>query len=195
MRHQRIAFVDLLFHWPATGGSWTDLFNVALGLKRRGFIVKLFVPEFTDYFPRGSIEEDLPLDIERIPFNKYTFNFYHLPRAFKQRIENFSPDIVFLGDGYFLKPYLLNALSEWKVYLRFYSYELLCINNKFFYADREICTNTFLDDSDRCVKCRFGNTNLFKQFIKIILNYKVNEYPFSKVMFHFSQEYLSSMAF
>ena len=192
---KKIAFIDLLFHWPATGGSWNDFFNVALGLQKRGFKVKLFVPDFNSYFPRGQITEDFPLDIERIPFNKYSFNFFNMPREFLRRVKKFDPDFIFMGDGYFLKPYIIKALSKWPLLLRFYSYELICLNNKLFYADREVCKNSFFEDSKKCSKCRFQNANMFKQMIKIILDYKVDEYPFSKVMFHFSQEYIASMAF
>ncbi len=192
---KKIAFIDLLFHWPVSGGSWNDFYNVASMLHKRGYGVKLFVPDFPDYFPRGRILEDFPLEIERIPFSKYSFNFFNMPREFLRRVEEYNPDYVFMGDGYFLKPYLIKALSKWPLFLRFYSYELICFNNKLFFADREVCANTVFKDAGKCISCRFRNANMFKQLIKIILDYKVDEYPFSRVMFHFSQEYLSAMAF
>jgi len=192
---KKIAFVDLLFHWPAGGGSWNDLFQIASGMQERGFEVKLFVPDFDLYFPRGVIKSELPFEVCRIPFNKLTFNFVNVPRKFKKAIDKFKPDYVFFGDGYFLKPYVSKALKDYPQIFRFYSYEIICSNNKLFFADSEICSNNIFDDSVKCQKCRFGNISLLKEFAKIIINWKINAYPFSRIMFHFTQEYLFSVAF
>ena len=192
---KKIAFIDLLFHWPPTGGSWLDVNKVASGLKKRGFDVKLFVPYFDEYFPRGIIQEELSFPVEKIPFNRFTFNLLLLTRRMKKSVEEFKPDFIFLADGYFLKPYLSRAFSGYPKIYRFYAYELICLNNKLFRGDSENCNNNFLTNPEECIRCQFPGDSMFKVLLKVILNRHKNSHPFNKLRLHRSQEFLSSLAF
>src|SRR3990172_9858321 len=167
MLRKKIAFIDLLFHWPPTGGSWLDLNEVASGIQKRGFEVKLFVPSFDEYFPRGKIKGGLSFPVKRIPFNRFTFNFVSLTRRMKKFVDEFDPDFLFLSDGYFLKPYLSKAFQNYPKIFRFYSYELICLNNKLFFGDMENCENNFLLDPEKCIKCQFAGESLLKMLIKV----------------------------
>ncbi|OGL41231.1 MAG: hypothetical protein A3C43_03695 [Candidatus Schekmanbacteria bacterium RIFCSPHIGHO2_02_FULL_38_11] len=191
---KKIAFIDLLFHWPPTGGSWLDVKEIASGLKKRGFDVKLFVPLFNEYFPRGKIEGTLPFQVTTIPFNRFTFNPYFLTKRIKKEIDVFKPNFIFLSDGYFLKPYLSNALREYPKIFRFYAYELICLNNKLFF-DMENCENNFLANSGKCIKCQFPQDTPLKMLLKVILNHRKDEHPFNRIKLHRMQEFISSLAF
>ena len=191
---KKIAFIDLLFHWPPTGGSWLDFKEIASGLKKRGFDVRLFVPSFEEYFPRGKVESPLPFQITRIPFNRFSFNPFFLTRRMKKEVDEFKPDFLFLADGYFLKPYLSEAFNEYPKIFRFYAYELLCLNNKLFF-DMENCENNFLKDQDKCIRCQFPQDKPLKMLLKVILNHRINEHPFNRMKLHRIQEFISSLAF
>jgi len=192
---KKIAFIDLLFHWPPTGGSWLDMKEVASGLQKKGFDIKLFIPFFDEYFPRGRIENKLSLPIKRIPFNRFTFNFLSLTHRMKKSVEEFKADFVFLSDGYFLKPYLSRAFKNYPVIFRFYAYELICLNNKLFFGDRVNCKNNFLIAPEECIKCQFARDGMFKMLLKVIFNHHKNHHPFNKVRLHRMQEFISSLAF
>lgn len=191
-RGRRIAFVDLLFHWPPQGGSWVDLHALMTGLQQRDWEVKLFVPSWTDYFPRGEINTSLPFPVERIAFNRFTFNASLVRRRFQRAIRRWGPDMVFVGDGYSLKPHLVDALAgDYPTVCRFYAYEVLCINLHYWlYQQNSICDGGFLQDPARCQRCWFPRGALLKRSIKIALKWP-DTYP----SLHFSQEYIAALGF
>lgn len=189
---KKIAFVDLTFNWPPVGGCWVDLKEIMSRLPRYGYDVKLFVPDWQDYYPRGRVTEDLPFPVEKVPFNRFTFNVREVRKRFRRKIDEFGADLVFLGDGYFMKGALLPALRDLPVILRIYSYELLCINLHYYDYHRErICDGNFLTDPARCHKCWYPRRlSPLKHLMGILLGVK-DKHP----KLHFSQEYLGSLAF
>ena len=149
----KIVFIDLLFNWPPDGGARVDLKEIMTRLSSR-HEVTLLVPDFKDYFPRGSIHGEFPFRIVKIPFTRATFNAWHLPRAFKRAVEKLSPDHLFIGDGWYLKFPLAAALGKFNPILRFYAYEGLCIKHygtQFRYG--KICPKNYLNDTAACVLC------------------------------------------
>jgi len=191
-RMPRVAFVDLTFNWPPVGGCWVDLKEVISGLARRGFEVKLFVPVWTDYYPRGRIEGDLPFPVERIHFSRFTFNAYHLRKRFGKAVHDWKPDVVFLGDGYHLKPHLLDRFSkEYPVWCRFYAYDVNCLNLHYWlYGEGRICDGGFMSDPKRCHRCWHPGHSLLKRIGRIGLGLP-DRHPEQ----HFTHEYLASLAF
>ncbi len=188
----RIAFIDLTFNWPPVGGCWVDLMQICSRLQDRGFETKLFVPVWTDYYPRGHIEGDLPFPVEKIHFSRFTFNAYHLRKRFGQAVGEWTPDFVFLGDGYHLKPHLLDHFSK-KVptFSRFYAYDVNCLNLHYWlYDEGRVCDGGFLTDPARCHRCWHPGKSFYKRAAKIALGY-----PDQHPQLHFSQEYMSSLAF
>jgi glycosyltransferase involved in cell wall biosynthesis len=153
---KKIAVVDLLFNWPPDGGARLDVREVLLRLARFAE-VKLFVPDFRKFFSRGSIEGNLPFPVESLKFSEREFNIKGLSAAIKERVDNFKPDTVFITDGYFLKPYILNALREYRPVLRYYAYEPICIlkSGKYFRRGR-VCNGHFLEKSFPCLMCAFS---------------------------------------
>src|SRR3972149_8391367 len=159
----RIAFIDLVFRWPPTGGSSVDIKNIIVRLKNKGFDVKLFVPLFTDYYPRGIINGELPFPIEKIPFSRFSFNFSTATRRIVKAVEEYKPDYVFFGDGYYLKPHIVSSLSKnFSVIWRFYAYEILCIMYRLYCADENLCENNFLIDQERCLRCQLTKNDRYK---------------------------------
>jgi len=188
----RIAIVDLTFNWPPVGGCWVDLKEIADRLVRAGHEVRLFVPRFQDYYPRGRVESELAFDVSPIAFNRFTYNIYQVGRRFQKALRSYQPDVVYVGDGYFMKGALLPYLSEWPVVLRFYAYELICFNLHYYlYGENRICDGNFIEDPKRCHRCWYtGRTSLLKHALGIVAGVE-DRHP----ALHFSQEYLGSLAF
>ncbi len=153
----KIAIVDLLFNWPPDGGARTDVKEIATRLSK-DHEVCIFVPDFPRGFPRGQIRSRLDLNIRKIPFNRFTFNFLQVPYRFKKAIDRYKPDFVFIADGWHLKPYLVTALKKYKPILRFYAYEPLCIKQHgVLLKGNDTCRRDYLDGSMKdvlgCILC------------------------------------------
>src|SRR3989338_4066742 len=187
---KKIAFIDLMFRWPPSGGASLDIKEVASRLRKRGFDVKLFAPYFTEYLPRGVIEAKPSFPVETIPFNKFTFNFYHLPKKIKKQVDKFKPDFVYIADGYNLKPWVLSAFSGYNTFFRFYAYEILCITYNLINEKGENCNNSLFLDYRKCIRCKFQNNGVIKAFAKILMNKKTD--PFYLLL---SQEFIASLSF
>lgn len=158
---KKIVFVDLMFTWPPHGGACVDLKEVACRLTERGYKVDLIVPKFPGFFPRGDVDESmLPFKVHKIDFSSWTFNFLFLPRKIKERVDRLKPDYVYLGDSYFLKPYLIEALKKYRIIARFYSHELLCPNFYLLYRDNKKCDIHYLSHPVNCLKCALKGMSL-----------------------------------
>ncbi|MBN2326721.1 MAG: glycosyltransferase family 4 protein [Candidatus Omnitrophica bacterium] len=187
----RIAFIDLTFNWPPVGGCWIDAYHVIHGLKARGAEVCLFYPDFQTYYPRGAVSESLPFDSQKIPFNRFTFNFKTVIKRFRRAVQTFRPDLIFIMDGYFMKNHLLTAFGPERCFLRFYSYELHCINLHYYrYRENRICDQGYLKNPLECHRCWFRRMPAAIRALQIAAGLK-DKHP----VLHFSQEYLAGGAF
>jgi radical SAM superfamily enzyme YgiQ (UPF0313 family)/glycosyltransferase involved in cell wall biosynthesis len=150
----KIAIVDLFFTWPPRGGSNSDINAVGSQLVKHGFSVQMFVPFYTSPFTRGNIKIPTSFPIHQLQFNKNTFTPEIIARAFKNAIDMFEPDYVIVGDGWGLKPYIVSALKKYKVFLRFYAYENLCLmRHGAFLRDGAVCPYNFITHRERCLEC------------------------------------------
>ena len=150
----RIAFIDLMFHWPASGGSWIDLYEIMTRLQTRGYEVEIFCPQFQwGIVPRGSINHPLPFRVSRISFSKSSLNFYTAPRRFREEVKRFDPDVIFVGDAYTLKPYMGLIFPDYPVIQRFYGHELICPNYIGLLKDGKICDIHYLKTPLYCTQC------------------------------------------
>lgn len=192
MKFPRIAFIDLAFNWPPVGGCWVDLKEIMSRLMARGFEVCLFTPVWTDYYPRGDIREELPFPVHRIHFSRFTFNAWHLRQRFGKAVREWSPDLVFLGEGYHLKHHLLAHFApDFPVYVRFYAYDTQCLNLHYWlYDQHRVCDGGFLTDPARCHRCWHPGASFPKRLAKILLGY-----PDRHPQLHFTQEYAAALAF
>ncbi len=158
----KIAIVDLLFNWPPEGGARTDVKEVATRLAQK-HQVRLFVPDYDKYFPRGQVKGELNLEIERIPFNTWSFTRWNVNRRFLKALEAYSPDKVIVTDGWYFKPPLIRALKDFKPIVRYYAYEGLCLHRHgifYRYKYGRICEKDYLlgglKDFFVCSKCMLG---------------------------------------
>ncbi len=187
----RFAFVDLTFNWPPVGGCWIDTHHIIQRIQKRGAKVCLFVPDFQTYYPRGYIQTEMPYPVVTIPFNRFSYNFSTVMKRFGKRVEEFQPDLIFLSDGYQMKNHLMTALGAHRCILRFYAYELLCINLHYYrYHEDRICTEGFFHNPKECHRCWFRRMPAIGRGIQIAI-----DWPETHPKLHFSQEYLASLAF
>lgn len=187
----RIAFVDLTFNWPPVGGCWVDAHHVMCGLQKRGAAVQLFCPNFQEYYPRGDVREPMPYPVEPISFSRYTYNYSTVQKRFSKAVNNFKADCVFVMDGYHMKNHILSALGPERCFLRFYAYELMCINLHYYrYHENRICDMGFWEKPGECHTCWFRRMPAAGRAVQILLGMK-EQHP----KLHFSQEYLFSLAF
>ena len=150
----KILIVDLMFSWPPHGGACVDVKEVASRLLKRGFDVEMVVSYMPDMYPRGHVNDSsLPFKVHKIEFSPFTFNALFVPRALRKVIDKDKPDYVYLGDSYFLKPYIINAVKNYKVVARFYTYELLCPNYYLLYRDGRICEKNYFETPIDCIRC------------------------------------------
>lgn len=125
----RIACIDLLFQWPPDGGARVDLLHNLSHLAEK-HDVRLFVPEWDWQIRRGSIRDlDVPFSIDRVPFSFFTFHRYSLPVVLGRRIREFSPDVIIVGDGWQMKPFVVSGVRDIPCYFRFYAYETTCLRS------------------------------------------------------------------
>ena len=143
-----------MFSWPPHGGACVDMKEVASRLVKRGFDVEMVVSYMPDMYPRGHVNDSsLPFKVHKIEFSPFTFNALFVPRALRKVIDKVKPDYVYLGDSYFLKPYIINAVKNYKVVARFYTYELLCPNYYLLYRDGRICEKNYFETPIDCIRC------------------------------------------
>ena len=150
----KIAIVDLMFSWPPHGGGCTDLKETATGLKRLGYDVHLFAACCPWAWQRGAIDENLlDFPVHKVDFTYRTFNRFTLPKRFREEVDRFSPDIVFFGDSYFLKPFLIDAFADYATVARFYTYEIFCPRYYMLYRNNHICDTHYLETPLLCMRC------------------------------------------
>lgn len=150
----RIAVIDLTFHWPATGGSWIDLYEIMTRLQNRGYEIKMFTPRFQwGIVPRGEIKDSLPFPIQTIPFRRRHFNLYTAPRRFREEIKRYDPDVIYIADAYTLKPYMGLIFPDYPVVQRFFGHELLCPNYIGLLKNGKICDIHYLKTPLFCTRC------------------------------------------
>lgn len=150
----RLAFVDLLFSWPPNGGADVDLYQVALGLQRAGHDVRLFVVHEEGNWERGSFEPDgLAVPATRLDFAAGRLDAPEICARLRAVVDTWQPDVVFLCDGYFLKPLVALALAHHPLVLRYYAHEMACHRDILRYKEGAVCPNAYLRTPDVCRQC------------------------------------------
>ena len=162
---RKLAIVDQAFNWPPKGGSSVDTKEIAERLTRHGMDVRVFTPEIMRKGKARTYwssrlhqlnQEELNFQVEkiRIPLVKYQPGYYSA--LLKERIESFNPDDLIIGDSYFMKPHLVEALRNYEPILRFYTYEILCFNYNQGLPRRDVpqrCDTYSLDNWRGCHLC------------------------------------------
>ena len=150
----RVAFVDLFFSWPPHGGADVDLYNVALCLHKMGYEVHVFVAACEDSWERGTVDPaKLPFPATRLDFTPRQVNRIEMPRRLRAAVDAWKPDVVFLCDGFFLKPYVSEALKHYPTVLRYYAYELVCPRDSRLFLNEAACPMNYLRTPETCRPC------------------------------------------
>jgi len=150
----RIALVDLLFSWPPNGGADVDLYNLAQGLARLGHDVQVIFVNDPASWERGSINAGtLPFPVLGVSGARKHFTRQSLPRRIREAVDLWRPEVVFLGDGFHMKPYVGLALADYPLVVRYYAYEMACLRDILHYKDGAPCPNHFLKTNDTCRAC------------------------------------------
>ena len=150
----RIAFVDLVFSWPPHGGADVDLYNTMRGLQAVGHEVKLFVSGYEKSWERGTFEPtEMPFPAERFDLTARTLTGPSIARRFRETVDAFKPDAVIVGDGFFLKPYVIDALAHYPIAARYYAYEIACMRDILHFKDGAPCPNNYLRTPNECRRC------------------------------------------
>ncbi len=177
----RLAMVDLLFSWPPHGGADVDVLKTTEGLQELGHDVHLFVCSYDKSWERGKFDPGaLPFPSTRLDFTAKTFNRRELPQRLRRAVDEWRPDVVFAGDGFFLKPYVTEALSHHKIVSRYYAYELVCPRDLRLFKNGVPCPNNYLRTPDTCRKCAVEH-----------LKHAIEHWR----LLSWEQEYLSARAF
>lgn len=151
---RRLAFADLLFSWPPNGGADADLYHVLDGLQAAGHEVHLFGAHEEGSTDRGRFSPDLlPFPATRLSFSRRSLTPQRISATFRQAIDAWQPDLVFIMHGFALKPYLMKALSHYPTVARYYAHELACARNPLRYKDERPCPQDYLRAPDICRRC------------------------------------------
>lgn len=150
----RIAFADLVFSWPPHGGADVDLYNTMRGLQAVGHEVKLFVSGYEKSWERGTFEPaEMPFPAERFDMTARTLTGRAMGRRFREAVDAWKPDAVMVGDGFFLKPYVIDALADYPIAARYYAYEVACMRDILHFKDGAPCPNNYLRTPNVCRRC------------------------------------------
>jgi len=171
----RIAILDSYFNWPPSGGGIRAIKEVASGLAKRGYEPILIIPE---YESRGVVTGNLNFEIQKIKFNKFDFTGFNLYRRIKSVLSRLQPDVVLVGNGNLLKPYMILASRKYPVIVRLYSYELLCpLYYGLLFKDSHVCDSNYILSPYKCIPCMFNKEYIAK------LNFK-RSFPFLLPLYH-----------
>ena len=158
----KLAVVDLLIHYPPKGGACIDLFSV-FKILSSDFDIKLFCAKWhSEAAGRGVFTETPPLPVDAIEIENPSRQ--NILNAFTKSLEAWVPDAVFVGDGWTLKPYLIEAFRKrWPTLARFYAYEGLCPRNNERWLPDGKCPNHALLDAKRCLECAKGYYEIVRE--------------------------------
>jgi glycosyltransferase involved in cell wall biosynthesis len=114
----------------------------------------LFAVRDTESWERGVFDpEALPFPATRLEFGLRDFDAKNLPARMRTEIDAWSPDVVWLGDAFFLKPYLALALKHYPLASRYYAYEAVCHRSIQSFRGGASCQYNYLDNPKVCRIC------------------------------------------
>ena len=77
-----------------------------------------------------------------------------LQSALRRSLLRISPDVVMVGSGNLMKPFMIEAARGFPTVVRLYAYELLCpASYGILFRDGHICPYTFVSHPHRCMTC------------------------------------------
>ena len=154
----RLAVADLLFCWPPHGGADVDLFHVADGLCRAGHDLHLFGLHIPGSWERGAFHpETLPFPATRIDIPRSAFKAEYVAHRIAEAVDAWRPEAVLLADGFFLKPYLVQALAHYPLVSRYYAHEALCHRDILRFKNGQPCPKDYFATPEDCRRCALAH--------------------------------------
>jgi glycosyltransferase involved in cell wall biosynthesis len=119
-----------------------------------GYEVHVFVAACEGSWERGTVDPaKLPFPSTRLDFTARQINRHEMPRRLCAAVDAWKPDVVFLCDGFFLKPYVSEALNHYPLALRYYAYELVCPRDSKLFLNGATCPMNYLRTPETCRPC------------------------------------------
>ncbi len=151
----RICVIDLLFCWPPRGGADVDIYNVLKELKNLGNDILLITIK-TESLTRGNVPNNF--DEFNISLIKTEFltrkSLISIKPELLKVVKEFSPEIIIVGNSFFLKPIVTSWLDEKiPIVWRQYAYELVCQKDIQRFRDNSPCTLDYLSFPNTCMRC------------------------------------------
>lgn len=150
----RLAFIDPVFTWPPAGGAPLDLYHSILGLQRLGYTVALFHGvQPGDPLSQPVASDDLPFECIPVETSDVWEKPEGLAAKYRAAVDAYNPDAVFLGFGFFLKPYLAQTLRSYPQIGRYYAYEPFCPRDFRRFKEGAVCPKNYLVTPRACTAC------------------------------------------
>jgi glycosyltransferase involved in cell wall biosynthesis len=150
----KLAFIDYVFSWPPLGGAPADLYYTMTGLQAMGHEVHLFYGAQEDrWFLQDVAEAELPFPATRIGFPHGALTPDEASSRYKAAIDHYRPDVIFQCFGFFIKPFVSLALSDYPQICRYYAYEPMCPRDYRLFKDWATCPNNYLRTPNECRRC------------------------------------------
>jgi len=128
-RPTRVAIVNLLFNWPATGGRVFHTVGLGEFLCRAGYDVRHFYAVYPPW-GIGRVESPVPVPSEPVVFDDRAWGRETIQDRFRRAVRAFEPDYVVVTGSWNFKPLLAEAICDYPYFLRFGALECLCpLNN------------------------------------------------------------------
>lgn len=154
----KIAIIDLLFSWPPHGGADVDVYYISQGLQAAGHELRVFIPQESVGWERGKLSpESLSVPVEIVDFSDSGLTAAATVRRFRDAVDRFRPDLIFLTQGYFLKTPLIKALAGYPLFSRCYAHETACHKDILRFKDGMPCSASFSTDPETCRRCAISN--------------------------------------
>ncbi|MBI3119332.1 MAG: glycosyltransferase family 4 protein, partial [Candidatus Hydrogenedentes bacterium] len=75
------------------------------------------------------------------------------PERLRAAVAAWGPDVVLVGDGFFLKPLVIEALAAWPVIARYYAYEAICHRDILHFKEGAPCPLNYFETPEVCRRC------------------------------------------
>lgn len=154
---RRLAFVDLMFSWPPHGGADVDVYETAAGLQALGYEVCLFYAGESGSWERGCIDAPLPFPAQRVDIPATRLEPRAVAAAFRADVDAWRPDVVVLCHGFFLKPFIAQALAHYPLIGRYYAYEFGCPRDALLFKNGATCPNDYVRTPNLCRRCTLAH--------------------------------------
>ena len=130
------------------------MYHTAAALQRAGHEVRLFGAGYEKNWERGNFEPELlPFPAERLDFSTRTLRPKPMARQFRETVDAYAPDAVVVGDGFFYKPAVIEALAHYPIASRYYAYEAVCPRDLLLYKNGAPCPMNYLHTPNVCRPC------------------------------------------